>query len=84
MGLHSVTLMIALVSLGQVATIEPGPGATCFGLVVVLTLIAAESFDPRSIWDEMEKQFESKKKSKMEQFEQDERRLQVIEARARY
>ena len=51
-----VSLMIALVSLGQVATIEPGPGATCFGLVVVLTLIAAESFDPRSIWDEMEKQ----------------------------
>jgi len=51
-----VSLMIALVSLGQVATIEPGPGATCFGLVVMLTLIAAESFDPRSIWDEMEKQ----------------------------
>lgn len=50
-----VSLMIALVSLGQVATIEPGPGATCFGLVVVLTLIAAESFDPRSIWDEMER-----------------------------
>ncbi|MEE3327685.1 MAG: paraquat-inducible protein A [Myxococcota bacterium] len=51
-----VSLMIALVSLGQIATIEPGPGATCFGLVVVLTLIAAESFDPRSIWDELEKQ----------------------------
>ena len=49
-----VSLMIALVSLGQIATIEPGPGATCFGLVVVLTLIAAESFDPRSMWDELE------------------------------
>ena len=49
-----VSLMIALVSLGQIATIEPGPGATCFGLVVVLTLIAAESFDPRSLWDELE------------------------------
>jgi paraquat-inducible protein A len=49
-----VSLMIALVSLGQIATIEPGPGATCFGLVVVLTLVAAESFDPRSIWDGLE------------------------------
>ena len=49
-----VSIMIALVSFGRIATIEPGPGATCFGLVVVLTLIAAKSFDPRAIWDEME------------------------------
>lgn len=49
-----VSLMIGLVSFGRLATIEPGPGATCFALVVVLTLFAAESFDPRIIWDEME------------------------------
>ena len=49
-----VSLMIALVSFGQVASIEAGPGATCFGAVVLLTLFAAQSFDPRTIWDEME------------------------------
>lgn len=46
-----VTLMVALVELGQVATIEPGSGALAFGLVVVATMLAAHSFDPRLIWD---------------------------------
>ncbi|MDP7570336.1 MAG: paraquat-inducible protein A, partial [Myxococcota bacterium] len=27
-------------------------GATCFAAVVVLTMFAASSFDPRVIWDE--------------------------------
>lgn len=46
-----VTLMVALVELGQVATIAAGPGALAFGLVVVATMLAAHSFDPRLIWD---------------------------------
>jgi paraquat-inducible protein A len=44
-------LLTALVALGQVATIEPGLGVLAFGGVVVTTMIAAESFDPRLIWD---------------------------------
>jgi paraquat-inducible protein A len=44
-------LLTALVTLGQVATIEPGYGILAFGGVVVATMIAAESFDPRLIWD---------------------------------
>jgi len=44
-------LLTALVSLGQVATIEPGLGILAFGGVVVTTMIAAASFDPRLIWD---------------------------------
>jgi len=28
-----------------------GVGAIAFGAVVVLTMLAAESFDPRLIWD---------------------------------
>ena len=44
-------LLTALVALGQVATIEPGPGILAFGGVVVTTMIAAESFDPRLMWD---------------------------------
>jgi paraquat-inducible protein A len=33
------------------ATILAGPGAVAFGAVVVLTMFASLSFDPRIIWD---------------------------------
>ena len=36
--------------------IRPGPGAIAFGAVVVLTMFAAESFDPRLIWDPAERE----------------------------
>lgn len=49
-----VTILVALVQLGVLATIEAGPGAMYFGFVVVLTMLAAESFDPRLIWDPIE------------------------------
>jgi paraquat-inducible protein A len=32
-------------------SVQPGPGVLFFAAVVVLTMIAAESFDPRLIWD---------------------------------
>jgi paraquat-inducible protein A len=32
-------------------SVEPGPGVLFFAAVVVLTMIAAASFDPRLIWD---------------------------------
>ncbi len=44
-------LSVALVQLRPFAEIEPGPGAVFFGAVVVLTMFASESFDPRLIWD---------------------------------
>jgi paraquat-inducible protein A len=46
-----ITIMVALVRLGNLATIEASAGAVFFGAVVVLTIFAAESFDPRLIWD---------------------------------
>ena len=46
-----LTLLVALVQLGNVATIVPGIGATCFAAVVILTIFGARSFDPRLIWD---------------------------------
>jgi paraquat-inducible protein A len=49
-----VTILVALVRLGALATIEAQSGAVFFGAVVVLTMLAAESFDPRLIWDESE------------------------------
>ena len=49
-----VSLTVALVQLGAVANVEPAIGASFFAAVVVLTVFAASSFDPRLIWDAME------------------------------
>ncbi|MFZ1745421.1 MAG: paraquat-inducible protein A [Nitrospirales bacterium] len=49
-----ISILIALVKLDAVATIEPGPGAISFAAVVILTMFAAMSFDPRLIWDTIE------------------------------
>ncbi len=46
-----VTLMVALVELGSVATITPGPGSVAFALMVFSTMLAVQSFDPRLVWD---------------------------------
>ena len=46
-----VALMVELVQLKSLATISAGPGVVAFGAVVVLTIFAAEAFDPRLIWD---------------------------------
>ncbi len=46
-----VGLLAALVTAGNLATITPGLGAAAFALVVVLTMLASESFDTRLIWD---------------------------------
>jgi paraquat-inducible protein A len=51
---YVVTILVALVKLGAVASIEAGPAAVFFATVVVLTMLAAESFDPRIIWDVIE------------------------------
>lgn len=48
-----VGLLSALVSLEALSTIKPGIGATFFGAVVVITMFAAQSFDPRLIWDSL-------------------------------
>ncbi len=44
-------LLGALVVFGSVITIEPGVGALAFCAVVILTMFAAETFDPRLMWD---------------------------------
>ena len=49
-----VSILVAIVHLGAIATVEPGFGAVAFAAVVVCTIFAAESFDPRLVWDSME------------------------------
>jgi len=46
-----VVLMAALANFPGLSQIIPGPGALSFGLVVVLTMLAALSYDPRDGWD---------------------------------
>jgi paraquat-inducible protein A len=46
-----VAILVGVVQLGSVMTINPGAGALAFAGVVVLTMFAAHSFDPRLIWD---------------------------------
>jgi len=41
----------ALVQLQPLMSVAPGPGLFFFAAVVVLTMLAVESFDPRLIWD---------------------------------
>lgn len=50
-----VTILVALVNLGALATIQAGPAALHFAAVVVITMFAARSFDPRLIWDAEER-----------------------------
>jgi paraquat-inducible protein A len=47
-----LAVAVALVKFGAFGTIIPGPGITAFASVVVLTLLASGSFDPRSLWVE--------------------------------
>jgi paraquat-inducible protein A len=46
-----LSILVALVRIGSIATIDPGVGATSFASVVIITMLAAMSFDPRLMWD---------------------------------
>jgi paraquat-inducible protein A len=46
-----ITFTVALIQLQPLMSVDPGPGVLFFAAVVVLTMFAAESFDPRLIWD---------------------------------
>lgn len=45
------SILVALVQFGTLASVYPGPGAIAFAAVVILTMLAARSFDPRLMWD---------------------------------
>ena len=48
---YVITISVALVKMGAVASFEAGPGLVFFAAVVVLTMFAAMNFDPRLLWD---------------------------------
>ena len=46
-----VAILVAVVQLGSIMTITAGAGALAFASVVILTMLAADSFDQRLLWD---------------------------------
>lgn len=46
-----IAILVALVNFGTLANIEANLGAAAFASVVITTMIAAITFDPRLIWD---------------------------------
>ncbi|MGE5650857.1 paraquat-inducible protein A [Noviherbaspirillum sp. UKPF54] len=52
LDIYVAALSVALVQVESFASMRAGLGAAAFGAVVVLTMLAAHSFDPRLIWDE--------------------------------
>jgi paraquat-inducible protein A len=49
-----VAILVALVHLGGILVIRPGIAAVAFASLVMVTMVAAESFDPRLFWDQQE------------------------------
>ncbi|MHC6223981.1 paraquat-inducible protein A [Pseudomonas sp. X10] len=49
-----IAILVAVVNFGRIASVEANLGAVAFASVVVLTMFAALTFDPRLIWDNTE------------------------------
>ena len=50
-----VAILVVMVQLGAFMTVRPGAAAFAFCFVVILTMFAAMSFDPRLLWDRLDK-----------------------------
>jgi paraquat-inducible protein A len=46
-----LAIMVAVIRFGSFATVIPGPGVVAFTAVVILTLLASATFEPRLIWE---------------------------------
>ncbi len=56
LDIYVMALLATAVQLAALASVRAGPAALAFGAVVVLTMLATESFDPRLIWDQVEQE----------------------------
>ena len=48
-----VSILVALVRFGKLALVQANWGVVYFGAVVILTMLAVSSFDPRLMWDNL-------------------------------
>ncbi|AOS95910.1 Paraquat-inducible protein A [Microbulbifer aggregans] len=51
LDLFMISILVALVNMGAIAEVRAGPGSTAFATVVVVTMLAVRTFDPRLLWD---------------------------------
>ncbi|MGJ8641886.1 MAG: paraquat-inducible protein A [Luteolibacter sp.] len=58
-----VAILVTMVQLGNYMTVTPLPGALAFAGVVILTMFAAMSFDPKLLWDQLEREEANKSES---------------------
>ncbi|REF28724.1 paraquat-inducible protein A [Xenorhabdus cabanillasii] len=56
-----IAVLSTLVRMGQFMSVYPATGAILFALVVILTMFASMTFDPRLTWDKANKKFELQK-----------------------
>ena len=49
--LFMISILVALVQFGTLTSVRPGEGAVAFAAVVIVTMLASRSFDPRIMWD---------------------------------
>jgi paraquat-inducible protein A len=49
-----VAILVALIQITGIVVISPGGAALAFAAMVIVTMVAAEGFDPRLIWDQGE------------------------------
>jgi paraquat-inducible protein A len=54
MDVFVVSILVALVHIGKVLVIRPGVASIAFAALVIVTMVAAEQFDPRLFWDPKE------------------------------
>jgi paraquat-inducible protein A len=52
LDIYAISILATLVQIQSFANIGVGPGAIAFCAVVILTLVAARTFDERLLWDE--------------------------------
>jgi paraquat-inducible protein A len=50
--IYMLSVLVGLVQFGQMAQVTSGEGAVCFAAVVIITMCAVMTFDPRLMWDE--------------------------------
>ncbi|QFU23108.1 paraquat-inducible protein A [Shewanella eurypsychrophilus] len=59
LDLFVISITAALVNMGQLLDARPGPAATAFALVILLTQVAAKVLDTRLLWDRLESKDDS-------------------------
>ncbi|MFT4928440.1 MAG: paraquat-inducible protein A [Phenylobacterium sp.] len=59
LDLFVISLMVVLFDIGQMS-VEAGPASMAFGLLVVSTMLSAQAFDTRLLWDKLDAHHENK------------------------